>query len=114
MAKAYKGFGNVAWAAEGIPLQTATTFVTQDAAGTPKTSPLAYSSSVITIAIPDTAIQLILCPTTDLRVSEDVAMARYDIILAGAKEVFAVALMTNVYIKRDTVDGTVKFRFAQV
>jgi hypothetical protein len=64
--------------------------------------------------VPDAAIQIILSPTTDLRVSEDVAMARYDIISAGAKEAFSVALMSNVYIKQDSVAGTVRFRFASV
>jgi hypothetical protein len=114
MVKGYKQFGNLAWASESIPLQTATTFVTQDASTTPKVSPLAYSSAVVIIGVPDAAIQLILCPSTDLRVSEDAAMSHYDVITAGAKEALAVALMTSVYIRRDSADGTVRFRFAQV
>jgi hypothetical protein len=114
MVKGYKQFGNLAWASESIPLQTATTFVTQDASATPKLSPLTYSSTIIIISVPDAAIQLILCPSTDLRISEDVAMARYDVIAAGAKEALPVALMQAVYIKRDAADGTVRFRFASV
>jgi hypothetical protein len=104
----------VARDSSGIPIQTATSFVTQDASGTPKLSPLAYSSSVITIAVAVDAAQLILSPSTDLRVSEDPAMARYDIISAGAKEALAVMVMPNVYIKRDAADGVVRFRFAKV
>src|SRR5882757_484085 len=98
----------------GVPLQTPTKFVTQDVSGTPKNSPLAYSSSVVTLTVPDDAVQLILSPTTDLRVSDDVAMARYDVVVAGSKEAFSVGSMASVYIVRDTADGSVRFRFVKV
>lgn len=100
--------------ANGSALQTAARFTTQDISGTPKVSPLAYSSSVITIAVPDGALQFIVSPTTDMRISNDVTMTTYDLIAAGAKEALPVALMSSVYIKRDAVDGTVRFRFAEV
>lgn len=110
----YSNFGQLPRDSGGDVIPSATKFVTQDATGSPQISPLAYSSSVITLVVPDDALQLILAPTTDLRVSEDVAMGRYDVVTAGSKEAFAVALMQNVYIKRDAVDGTVRFRFAKV
>jgi hypothetical protein len=109
------GFGSTARDSSGVALQTATQFVTQDSAASPLTSPLTYTgTTIITITIPDPAIQMILSPSTDLRVSEDPAMVHYDIIAAGAKEAFAVALMPKAYIRRDTADGTVRFRFAEV
>lgn len=108
------GFGPLAWESTGAQMQTATKFATQDATGTPQTSPLAYSSSVITLVVPDDAVQLVVAPTTDLRVSEESSAARYDVVTGGAKEAFPVALMQNVYIRRDTADGTVRFRFAKV
>jgi hypothetical protein len=107
-------FGRLGREARGDALQTATTFVTQDAGTTPKVSPLLYSSSVITIAVPDDAVQLVLSPSTDLRVSEDPSIAHYDVVTAGSKEALPVVLMQTVYIQRDTVDGTLFFRFARV
>jgi len=86
-------------------------FVTSDATGTPLESPLAYSNSVITIEVPTDAVELILKPTTDLRVSEVVGMGTYYMIDEGSAEVFGVADMDKVYIVRDSADGVVNFRF---
>lgn len=109
-----EGFGGLARDYTGSNLQTATRFATVDISGTPKVSPLAYSSSILTITVPNFATQLVLAPSTALRVSEDPAMASYYLIPAGACEALSVALMPLVYIKRDTADGTVSFRFAGV
>ena len=89
-------------------------FVTQDAAGSPLVSPLAYTGSVTTLAVPVDAVQLILAPTTDLRISEDSGAARYDLVAAGSKEAFPVAGMSAVYIRRDSADGSLRFRFTVV
>lgn len=98
----------------GTSIQTAANFRTSDSSVTPKVSPLAYSSAIITLSVPDEAVQLILKPSTDLRVSEDAAMTRYYVITGGAAEAFSVALQQNVYIRRDSADGTVNFRFSEV
>jgi hypothetical protein len=110
----YARFGQLARDGRGNPLQTAAKFVTADTATTPRVSPLAYSNTILTITVPDAAVQVILAPTTALRVSEDPTMVHYDVIAAGAKEALPVALMQSVYIRRDTADGTVCFRFAVV
>lgn len=107
-------FGKLFQDRGGNPIQTGNSFQTADATGTPQNSPLAYSSSVITIAVPDSAIEIILNPTTALRVSEVVGMGTYDIIAANTKEVLPCAGMASVYIKRDAADGTVNFRFSLV
>lgn len=109
-----EGFLGLARDYTGQPLQTATRFQTVDANATPKVSPLAYSSTAITLTVPNNATQMILAPSTDLRVSEDPNMASYYVIPAGACEAYAVALMATAYIKRDSADGTVQFRFAGV
>lgn len=116
MAKTPDGtrFGMLGRDARGVPVQTACGFATHDAGSTPKTSPLAYSSSVITLVVPDSAVQLVLSPSTGLRISDDPTVTTYDVIGAGSKEAIPVALMQNVYIRRDTTDGTVTFRFVGV
>lgn len=95
-------------------IHTATGFTTQDATGTPQTSPLAFSSSEITIEIPTNAAEIVLFPTQDLRVSEVTGMARYDVVAKDTKEVFAVANLDQIYIKRDSTDGNLRFRFLTV
>lgn len=110
----HASFGRLGRDARGGAMQTATKFSTRDAAGTPLVSPLAYTATVLTLTVPDDAVQLVLSPTTDLRVSEDSVMSRYDVIVAGAKEALPVALMTSVYIRRNTADGSLRFRFVRV
>lgn len=98
----------------GASIQTAGTFRTDDSSTTPKSSPLGYSATIIVLVVPDDAVQLVLKPSTDLRVSEQASMSRYYVVTAGSAEAFAVALQQNVYIRRDSADGTVSFRFAEV
>jgi hypothetical protein len=94
-------------------MQTATGFTTQDAtAPTPNLSPLPYLTTVITLAVPDTALRLILIPSTTLRVSEDPEMARYCLVAAGTEAMFDVAALENVYVRQYASPGTVNFRFA--
>ena len=95
-------------------VQIGSEFQTQDNSGTPKTSPLAYSSTEIAITIPDNAVEFIVYPSTDLRVSEVTGMARYDVITAASKESIPCARMTTIYIKRDTADGNLNFRFTTI
>lgn len=96
------------------PIMSANWFVTQDATWTPKTSPLVYSSSEIAITVPTNAVEFVLMPTTDLRVSEITWMARYDLVKANSKEVIWVAWISTVYIKRDWSDWSLYFRFITV
>lgn len=109
-----KAFGNLAREIAGGVLQCPTKFSTVDNSGTPKNSPLAYSSSVITLTPPDDAVQLILTPSTNLQVSELIGMGSYYVITAGATHAMPVASMAAVYVKRDSADGTLNFRFVRV
>lgn len=87
-------------------------FETTDATGTPQTSPLAYSgATVYNLVVPQGAIQLTLMPTTDLRVSELSDVSKYDLIKANTKEIIDCASMANIYLKEDSADGSVYFKF---
>lgn len=97
-----------------ISIPTGTGFLTQDATATPKTSPLAYSNSVITIAIPSNAAEVVFLPSTALRVSNIVGMTTYYTQPASTEHVYCVSRMDSIYIVRDSADGTLNFYFVTV
>jgi len=111
MTKATQPINELLRDLQGNAVQIGSTFSTQDESGTPKTSPLSYSSTEIEIVIPQRAVEMILSPTSDLRISEVTGMARYDIIQGGTKEALCVAKLDSLFIKRDAADGTLRFRF---
>jgi len=92
-------------------VQATTSFVTIDASGTPKTSPVAYSSTAITITVPTNSVDVSLTPTTDMLVSEDPNMASTYLIPANSEKVIGIGRMTTFYIKRSTADGSCYFEF---
>ncbi|KKN56839.1 hypothetical protein LCGC14_0568210 [marine sediment metagenome] len=98
-----------------VPIPTANAFLTADITDpTPQTSPLVYSNSVITIAIPKNAAEVVFAPSTAMRVGEVVAMTQYYTIQAGSAEAFGVADMDEIYIVRDSADGVLNFRFLTI
>lgn len=107
-------FNNLPHDGSRTAIQIGNSFQTQDATGTPQTSPLAYSNTVLTIAVPDRAAEFVVYPTTALRVSEIVGMTQYDVVLANSKESFPCAGMSNIYITRDASNGTANFRFTLI
>lgn len=92
-------------------VQVPGSFVTQDATGTPQTSPLSYTDTASTIVVPANAIEFVVFPTTDMRISDQSDMTPYDVVALGTKEVFPCAKMTNIYVVRDSVNGSLRFRF---
>lgn len=104
-------FGSLARDRNQVAIQTGSSFTNADATGTPQTSPLAYTTGVYTIVVPTAAFELILMPTTDLRVGTEVTVATYDIVKANTKEAIGVANMQTIYIQRDASNGTLYFRF---
>lgn len=104
-------FGNLPREGSHTPIQVPNYFQTNDATGTPQTSPLSYSNSVIPIVVPQGAVQLSVLPTTDLRVSEVSNAAQYDLVKANTKELIACAEMSTIYIVRDASDGSLYFKF---
>lgn len=95
-------------------VQIGSTFVTQDATDTPQDSPLAFSTTVIEIKVPERAVEFIVNPDQDLRISEDSAMSTYDVIASGTKEAVSCGRMESIYIVRDSADGTANFRFTLI
>lgn len=95
-------------------MQTGTGILTTDISGTPKTSPLAYSSTILTIAIPENAAEVVFKPSTAMRVSEASNMSTYYVISAGTTHAFGVSRTDNLYVVRDAGDGTLNFYFVTV
>ncbi len=115
MSKASATLGGLVKDGNGQSIQIGGQFVTQDATGTPQTSPISYSSTTIyPIVVPDTAIEMIIMPTTDLRVSEKSDVSRYDLVKANSKECFPVARMQTVYIQESAADGSAYVRFTTI
>ena len=93
-------------------IPTAKGFATQDASGTPKTSPWTVSSSELEITVPHNAAEMVICHTDNaLRVSEVTGMARYFVIPGNTGEVLQVAGGETIYFIRDSADCTVQFYF---
>jgi len=99
--------------AKGEVVQVPAGFLTQDATGTPQTSPLTVSNTKITIAVPDGVAELIIVHTDQaIRVSELSAMTRYFMMPANYSVVVPVADTDFVYLIRDgSSDATVQFFF---
>lgn len=99
-----------------IAIQAGQKFVTQDVTGTPQTSPIAYSTTIIAIVVPDNAIKMTLIPSTDLRVSDlaTFTTANYDLLKANIKETIDVAGMQTIYVVRDSADGNLFFKFVTI
>ena len=114
MAKTAQPFTELPLDDRGQPIQIGKEFTTQDASGTVQPSPLSYTTGQAVITIPDRAVEFIVAPTTDLRVSEVAGMARYDIVQAGTKEVFPCAFMESIFIKANATAGTLRFRFTLI
>jgi hypothetical protein len=107
-----KIFKNLAKDGSARVIQVASEIKTEDATSTPQESPLAYTASTaIIIAIPTNAAELIINPSTNLRVSEESDLASYFVVDASAFHVIPVGRMDSVYIKGDSADGTLNFYF---
>jgi hypothetical protein len=108
-------FGILARDGRSQTMPFATAFTMRDASTpTPISSPLAYLTTTITLTVPDSAVRLVLTPSTALRISDDPAMSRYYVVPPGVESSFDVTLMASVYIQRDTTSGTLNFQFATV
>ncbi|OQY38547.1 MAG: hypothetical protein B6226_03510 [Candidatus Cloacimonetes bacterium 4572_65] len=105
---------NIPRGASNGQIQIGSKFQTSD--GTTPTandSPFTYTTATSTIVVPTNAFEIILAPSSDLRVSESSDVSTYDLIESGTKESLGVAGLTDskLYIKGDTAGGTLYFRF---
>lgn len=111
---ASKNFGSLKIDENNRTIMSGSGISTVDVSGTPKTSPLSYSSTTLTIAIPTNAAEMVLTPSTALRIGENSAMSRYYVIPASTTIAIPVADTDNIYIVRDSADGTLSFFFVTV
>jgi len=95
----------------GGVIQIASSFATTN--GT-QNSPLSYTNAITAIIIPDGAVELVIAPSTDLKISEDSTMTTYDVIVGGSKEAIGCSRMNTIYITRSSGNGTATFRFSKV
>ncbi len=107
-----KRFSNIAKDGSARVMQVASTIKTEDATLVPQESPLAYTAAaVITITIPEDAAELIINPSTNLRVSEESAMGSYFVADASAFHVIPVGRTDYIYVIGDAASGTLQFYF---
>jgi len=97
-----------------VEIPTGTSIQTFDATASSQDSPLAVSNSVITIAIPTNAAEIVFKPSAAMRVSEVVGMGTYFVVAADVTHAFGVARMDNIYVIRDSGDLTLNFYFVLV
>ena len=102
---------NLSRDSSAAPIQTGNTIITVDASATPKSSPFTLTGGNDAMTVPTNCIELILNPSANLQVSEDSAMAHYDVIAANTKEAIPCAGAGIIYIKGS---GTVNFRFTKI
>ena len=96
-------------------------FVTEDATGTPQTSPLSvviYSNTITTLVVPAAAVVLRLYASAALRISEQASLARYFLVPASILVEWPcmtpqAGLVTtgNLYIGGDAATVTLQFAF---
>jgi hypothetical protein len=100
-------------------------FTTIDATASPQSSPLTSVSNSVPVAvvIPAAAVSVTIKTDQALRVSEDSAMASYDLIPLGGKETYPcvapnmddiIANTGVIYIRSDSTAAKVSFFFTCV
>jgi len=109
-----KKLGDMVWDKSDRSVQISSGFKTSDMALSPLTSPLSYAGTIIRLEVPENAVEIIVNPNSDMRISEDSAMTSYDVIAADTKEAIGVSNMKFVYIVQDSGNGTLNFRFSLI
>jgi hypothetical protein len=101
-------FGPMAQDANKRELQVASGIQTQDATGTPVTSPIAVpSSSVTTLNVPTNACRLHIIPLTNsVNISEVSNLATYVTAPVGVETVIPCARQSVIYLKSNTGAAT--------
>ena len=94
---------------------TGNTVVSQDATGTPVTSPVtSMSASGATLTVPTNAVQFTVNSTVTIQVGEDGSYAQGLLIPANTLWTIDCARMTSIYLKPSNSTNTVYFQFKVV
>jgi hypothetical protein len=98
-------FGGMKVDANRVAMQYGSVMQTQDATGTPVTSPATVNTTT-TLVVPQNAVSLTVTPVTNpVQVSEDSTQSTYYAVPAGASQKFEVSDQQDVYLK--TASSTV-------
>lgn len=108
-----QNFGPLAKSANQSDIQVGSSFQTQDNTGTPQTSPLAYTTSLVTLVVPDNATQFIFTASTAINISELSTMARYYTQPINTPMTIDCSRLQNIYLQSGT-GGTLNFMFKTV
>lgn len=88
------------------------TFQSQDATGTPVTSPITnLAASVKTLVVPSNAVQFTISSTVIIQVGEDSSGAQGLNIPANQIWTFDCARIANIYLLPSSATNTVSFQF---
>jgi len=94
---------------------TGNTVISQDATGTPVTSPVTnMSASGAALTVPTNAVQLTINSTVSIQIGEDSSYAQGLLIPANTLWIIDCARMTSVYLKPSNGTNTVYFQFKVV
>jgi len=89
--------------ADNNPIQITTKFKCRDDSSI-YTSPLAYTTSIIGMTVPNEAYEFVISPNTLLHISDVGDMGDYDEISAASKE-------AKIFIRGGVTGGTLTFRW---
>lgn len=88
------------------------TFLSQDATGTPVTSPQTnLAASTQALVVPSNAVQFTISSTVAIQVGEDSSGAQGINVPANTMATFDCARIANIYIKPSNATNTVSFQF---
>ena len=91
------------------------TIVSQDASGTPVTSPIGNgSSSGFALTVPANAVQCIFFSTVTLQIGEDSSYAQGMFVPATTYFTVDCARMTTIYVKPSNATNSIYFQFKVV
>ena len=94
---------------------TGNTVVSQDATGTPVTSPVTnMSASGATLTVPTNAVQFTVNSSVTIQVGEDSSYAQGLLVPANTLWTIDCARMTNIYLKPSNGTNTTYFQFKVV
>jgi len=94
---------------------TGNTIVSQDATGTPVTSPVTnMSASGVALTVPTNAVQFTVNSSVTIQVGEDSSYAQGLLVPANTLWTIDCARMTNIYLKPSNGTNTTYFQFKVV
>ena len=112
--KGIQSFGSLVQDQNRVEMTGATgnTVVSQDATGTPVTSPQTnISGSGVTLTVPNNAVQFTVNSTVTIQVGEDSSCAQGLLIPANTLWTIDCARMTSIYLKPSSGTNVVYFQF---